>query len=105
MYILKSDVTVFFDVDNTLIKWSKDHSDWTPHKRHINELKKFYKRGQPVVVWSSGGHEHAVNIIKTLGLMQYVTAVMAKPRWWADDGVAEDVLPAYNRIFFQDNEE
>lgn len=104
-YVLESDVCVFFDIDNTLIKWSPNHDTWAPHKRHITELKKFYKRGQPIVIWSSGGYKHALNIIKKLELEKYVTIIMAKPRWWADDCLADDVLPSYNRIFYQDNQE
>lgn len=105
MYILRSDVTVFWDCDDTLIKWIPGTTNWEPHKRHIRELKKFYNRGQPVVVWSAGGYEHALNIVKKLKLEQFVSVVMAKPRWWADDCAADDVLPQHSRIFFQDDEE
>lgn len=53
MYVLKSDKTLFVDVDDTLVMWKGN--TYTPHKKHIAMIKKLHARGQPVVVWSAGG--------------------------------------------------
>jgi len=103
MFILKSDKTLFVDVDDTLIMW-KGHT-YTPHKKHIEMIKKFHARVQPVVVWSAGGWEWAERIVKELGLEPYVTAVMSKPMWWVDDVTANEVLPEYTRIYLEDTDD
>jgi hydroxymethylpyrimidine pyrophosphatase-like HAD family hydrolase len=102
MYVLTSDKTVFFDVDDTLVIW--EGTSYRPHNKHIELLKRFVERGQPVVVWSAGGYEWAERVVKELNLEGLVTAVMAKPQWWVDDLTANEVLFAHSRIYLKEQE-
>lgn len=104
MFILKSDKTLFCDVDDTLIVWDEDGHTYKPHKRHIKLIKKFHARNQPVVVWSAGGWEWAHRIVVELGLQEYVTAIMAKPAWYVDDLPSHEFLPEVNRLYLEDKE-
>jgi hydroxymethylpyrimidine pyrophosphatase-like HAD family hydrolase len=100
MYVLKSDKTLFVDVDDTLVIWEGE--SYRPHKKHVELIKRFHKRNQPVVVWSAGGWEWAERIVKELGLEPYVTAIMSKPVWWIDDLKADGVLLEVNRIYLEE---
>jgi predicted HAD superfamily phosphohydrolase YqeG len=102
MYILKSDKTLFVDVDDTLVIWSDSGASYKPHQKHIELVKRFHKRNQPVVVWSAGGWEWAERIVKELDLEPYVTAIMSKPAWWVDDLPANEVLFEVNRIYLEE---
>lgn len=70
---------------------------WTeyliPHKKHIEQMKLHKLRGHTIVVWSAGGWEWAVEVVKALGLEQYVDLVMEKPTWCYDDKQAEEYIP------------
>lgn len=100
MYVLKSDKTLFVDVDNTLVIW--EELGYRPHQGHVDLIKKFHHRGQAVVVWSQGGWEWALKIVKELGLEPYVTATMCKPAWYCDDLRSEEFLPEINRIYLKE---
>lgn len=102
MFIIRSDKTLFCDVDDTLVLWSPTGASYKPHQAHIDLIKRFHKRGQPVIVWSAGGYEWALKIVKELGLEPYVTAVMAKPMWYVDDLTSPEFLPEVNRIYLKD---
>lgn len=101
----------YFDVDGTLIKERWDVSDefifpgeatiryrdpleldyygmkrlcW-PHKRHIELLKAYKKRGFTVAVWSANGKEWADEVVDKLGIREFVDATGGKPRGFIDD--------------------
>jgi hydroxymethylpyrimidine pyrophosphatase-like HAD family hydrolase len=75
--------TVYFDVDDTLVIW--EGQQYRPHLKHINALKQHALRGHFVVVWSAGGFDWAHRIVNELNLINYVDAVMSKPKWIYDD--------------------
>lgn len=113
MIILKNENCIFFDCDSTLVMWPGDKgfdeakvkvlvetpdiailqnsgisSVWelAPHKEHIDYLKKSKKFNKnTIVVWSAGGWDWALNVVKALELEEYVDAVMAKPVKYVDD--------------------
>lgn len=92
--------TTFFDVDGTLVDLVTripenaglviplpDVPDaWLIiHWKHVEQLKLHKLRQHTIVVWSAGGSDWALNIVKALGLEEYVDLVMAKPTWYYDD--------------------
>jgi len=121
--VLPSNLTVYFDVDDTLIMWNatdeqldkdgvtiKCPSGYTvvdeevthcppwyakvlPHKKHIEQLIKHKMRKHMVVVWSAGGYDWAEAAVKALKLEQYVDLVVCKPTWAYDDMPAERIVP------------
>lgn len=116
MEIIKNDKIIFFDCDDTLVKWPEnwnmnasfsqpsegsvefhDPYDWSsnhliPFEKHISLLKKHKGRGYCVIVWSAGGVMWAASVIKTLGLEQYVDFIMTKPLKFVDDLPADKIL-------------
>lgn len=100
MFVLKSDKTLFVDVDNTLVIW--EGTTYRPHRGHIDLIKRFHARGQAVVVWSAGGFSWALRVVQELGLESYVSAVLSKPSWWADDLAANEVLLDSGRIYLKE---
>jgi len=96
---------VYFDVDDTLVMWPKRkdptfisdvviEDPYEPpkqyalkkHERHIQELKDFAAKPKTkVVVWSKGGKPWAEEVIKVLGLEQYVSHIIQKPDTIYDD--------------------
>lgn len=100
MFVLDNENIVCFDVDDTLVMWNipigREHEAiifdnfgyserLLPHYKHIELLKQFKVRGQYVVVWSQGGYKWASEVVKKLGLEDYVDCVMPKPKWIVDD--------------------
>ena len=106
MKVLKSESTICFDVDDTLILWDKHSLDLThdaegrvlivdqndykpatfiPHHRHIGFLKKQYAKGHNIIVWSASGTVWAKSVVEALDLTDYVDVVMAKPQRYVDD--------------------
>ncbi len=100
MNVFSSENIVCFDVDDTLVMWNIPvghegktklfnnfgYAEWLlPHEAHIKLLKQFKVRGQFVIVWSQGGHQWATEVVKHLGLEEWVDLVMAKPKWIVDD--------------------
>ena len=104
MLVIQSDKTLFVDVDNTLVLWDEAHTTYRPHQRHIDMMKKFHARKQPIIVWSAGGYEWAQRVVRELGLENIVTAVMSKPAWYIDDLTASEILPEINRIYLPEHE-
>lgn len=100
MFVLKSDKTVFVDVDETLVMW--EGTSYRPHLAHIELIKRFHARNQPVIIWSHGGYEWALRIVKELELEPYVSAVISKPAWWIDDLAASEVLLDSGRIYLKE---
>lgn len=110
--ILASSNTIFFDVDDTLIMWGKKHQNgrtdvitvedpfmrghmmnFTPHKTHINILKRNFEQGRQVVVWSAAGYLWAQTVVEVLGLEKFVTLIMEKPSRYVDDKPMEEWYP------------
>ena len=99
MILIKNENIRPFDIDGTLIvPYSKnlpvariyDAVTKGTIKVSINEsmvrmLREEHHRGGYIVVWSRGGHEWAANVIRALGLEQYVHLVMSKPVVYFDD--------------------
>ena len=100
MQVVKTDNTVFFDVDDTLVMWDipedREHevivfesfsypTRLLPHLKHIELMKQFKARGHLVVVWSQGGYEWAEAVVNRLDIAKYVDIVMSKPKWIVDD--------------------
>ena len=123
MQVIKNELTIFFDVDDTLVMWQgnpyqpgegkvqihdpNDKDDpyrfLYPHKRHINFLKKCHNRGYSITVWSNGGWAWAEAVVKALELEDYVTKVESKPLKIVDDLPYNETFP--NRLYFDYNEE
>lgn len=118
MKIIKNDLTVFVDVDDTLVDWvaSNGLEDTTHTTRHwwtdplddvmktivaneanVRLLKEKSVRGWTVVVWSLGGAAHAASIVTALRLTDYVDYVIGKPQCIIDDKDPVEWLP--KRIF------
>lgn len=114
MQVLDDDNCIWVDVDDTLVMWDKpkgyagrpikcrNKTVW-PHLGHIEQLKRFQARNQPVVVWSQGGYKWAKTVVKLLKLEKYVTLIVSKPKWFMDDKPASAWLPEANRIYLDPN--
>jgi FMN phosphatase YigB (HAD superfamily) len=104
MKVIKSQKTVYFDVDDTLLIPNYQNIAHKPedlvvindprsdlkkqflkHARHIELMEQFKVRGHTVVVWSQGGWEWAQNAVYAMGIQNLVDVVLAKPDWYVDD--------------------
>jgi hydroxymethylpyrimidine pyrophosphatase-like HAD family hydrolase len=119
MRVIDNEMIVCFDVDDTIVKWSGNHTqphthaiEFTdpynndlvfliPHKKHINLLKQLKNRGYTIIVWSGGGYRWAETVVNTLKLESYVDTAMSKPAKYVDDLQAHDILGS--RIFLEDD--
>ena len=108
---------VYFDCDDTLVSW-KHCGQWKenmiefmdPNDKssiwleaipdHINAIKAHKIRGHTVIVWSAGGADWAEEVVKRIGMSQYVDAVMSKPTWFYDDIPSSEFMPEINRRFY-----
>lgn len=116
---IRSDSTVFFDVDETLISWNRQHNIkgedrlpfkdpygnetfyLKPHKVHIRLLKQFKGRGYTVIVWSKQGDRWAKEVVYKLGIQDHVDIIMSKPDKFVDDkDNLADIVGS--RIYFKD---
>lgn len=121
--VLESSNTIFFDVDDTLIRWDtynrpnasgpynspnpclvniitvedphmKGHMmTFRPHLAHCHILIRNYHQGRTVIVWSAAGYKWAETIVKALGLEQYVSLILEKPSVICDDTPMENWHP------------
>lgn len=64
-----------------------------PNDAQIEQLKRLKLRHHTIIVWSAGGVDWAETVIKTLGLEDYVDAVMCKPTYVFDDLPVEEFMP------------
>lgn len=97
---------VCFDVDETLILWSRpgepDVHMTCPYsgviesghanKEIIERIKKHKELNHYVIVWSGGGGLWAASAVEALGIEEYVDKVMDKPLQYYDDLKAEDFM-------------
>ena len=110
-YKLNNTFTVFCDIDDTLVIWGppselKNHpdvfyitstlfSESVPvlvHWEHVEQLKAHKLRGHQIVIWSYGGSDWGAEVVKALGLTEYVDVVCCKPDTVYDDLQKEDIL-------------
>ena len=107
MNVIKNEMHVMFDVDDTLVMWNEvisSDTEWImcphtlkcipliPHKAHIDLLHSYYSRGYYVTVWSAGGWEWAEAVVKHLKLQDSVHEVRSKPIKYVDDLPANEIL-------------
>lgn len=107
MKVLKNELTVYFDVDDTLVMWNQPITERTlniicpysgraeqvvPHNVHIKVLEHHKARGYHVVVWSAGGWEWAKAVVEALGIQDHVSEVRSKPLKYFDDLPAAEIL-------------
>lgn len=108
MFINDNELSIMFDVDQTLIMWdnalfdtnsicivrpdTKRHNYVLPHIEHIELLKQHHHRGYWVTVWSASGTAWAVAVVEALELKEYVNEVRTKPLKFVDDLQANEIL-------------
>lgn len=107
MHVIKNELTVAFDCDDTLVLWNKEnhpkaitflcpytkeHIRLVPHTEHIKLLKDYKGRGYNITVWSAGGWEWAETVVKTLELENYVDIVQNKMIKYVDDLPGNEIL-------------
>jgi hypothetical protein len=100
MKVTENDNIITVDVDDTLVIWNVppgreeecitfDNFGYAqrllPHRKHIELLKQFKVRGHYIIVWSQGGYQWAREVVKVLGLEEWVDEVKTKPKWYIDD--------------------
>ncbi len=109
MTIIKSEDTVFFDVDGTLIVGpdedtagpifkvkdtvTKGYVTVRAHSAMIRLLREARQRGSHITVWSRGGWEWARNVVMALDIVDEVDHVMSKPLAYFDDVDVKEWLP------------
>lgn len=118
MVVLKAKEITAFDVDNTLLMWSEDFATkdkkkiklqygdqdvyLEEHLFHPTFLKHCHNRGDFIIVWSQNGYFWAEQVVKKLGLEDYVHIVMSKPSRHVDDKEElKDIVG--NRIYIPQN--
>lgn len=108
MNVIKNEMPIYFDVDETLIVWGKIKRGQKvvavtdpyggsvnyvrPHLGHIKVLKDRHARGAFITVWSAGGYRWAEAVVKALGLTNHVHQIMSKPFMYVDDKEAHEIL-------------
>lgn len=103
MKIVKSELLIYVDVDETLIFNCQmndkeaikanyyDAYKWVrPHLKHINFIKSLKARGYYVIVHSANGWKWALEIVQLLHLEEFVHEVKAKPIKYLDDSSCEE---------------
>lgn len=123
MLVINNHSVVFFDVDDTIVKWDKESISSEPtiqiiqpkvlhrtaddelvevgpytvtlalHNKHIAALKEHKAKGDTVIVWSAGGWDWAEAVVKALQLEEYVDLVINKPICIYDDLPPHEFLP------------
>lgn len=108
MKIIKNEMNIYFDVDDTLVIWGKakpgekviaitDPYDGSqhylrPHAGHIKVLRDRKTRGATIHVWSASGWQWAETVVRALGLEEHVDFVLSKPTMYVDDLEAHEIL-------------
>ena len=105
MLISPNENAVFYDIDNTLVLWTKYRTKKSiqirdpygnalcrllPHEGHIRLLKRHSAQGILVFVWSRGGVRWAEKIVKILKLTKYIYAIIPKVKDYVDDVPIEE---------------
>lgn len=99
-FTVESGPVIMFDTDDTLVAWDNEKypkedlieincggiiSHRMPNKHNIELLKKMYKSGHIVVVWSGSGVRWCTAVIEALGLTRFVHGYLSKPKYYVDD--------------------
>lgn len=107
MNIIENELSLFCDVDDTLVVWGQPISEKTvefvcpytgkvenlaPHDILIQILKQQKGRGYHVTVWSAGGWKWAKTVVETLKLQEFVDEIRSKPVKFFDDLPANEIL-------------
>ena len=101
MYKVPNGPTAYFDVDDTIVQWSKesgyDETDYIEiecrgrvdtyliNRHNLEHLIKLSNRGHGIIVWSAGGSDWGEAVVKALGIENYVDVVAPKPTYYIDD--------------------
>lgn len=100
MQLISSNNITAFDCDGTLVLYKDfrnktsekiefEYGDekiyLTPHKFHCTFLKHCFNRGDFIIAWSKNGHQWCEQVVKKLGLENYVHICMSKPARHIDD--------------------
>lgn len=70
-----------------------------PNYANIRLLKEKKARGAYIIVWSAGGNRWAREVVKTLGLEEYVDLVLTKPTGYCDDRQCSEWMG--DRVYFK----
>lgn len=100
---------MYYDVDETLVRpVREEHEEPDVYIRGtgfvinddlVYEMEIGRARGHVIVVWSQGGVDWAKTVVRELKLESFVDFVLAKPSWYADDKMPEEILDASRRFF------
>lgn len=102
MKVIKSELTAYFDCDDTLVLYQEqkegdkdedfvhlnfygEEKKLKIHKEHISFLKALKARGYTIFVWSGNGHKWAEEVCKRLKLTPFVDFATGKPTKVIDD--------------------
>lgn len=100
MKVIKNELMVACDVDDTILMWDTPHLQGpnkveiafadgvvylTPHQYHIDLLRMYKERGYHITVWSANGWRHAERACIALGLTDVVDVVQCKLMKHMDD--------------------
>lgn len=96
--VIKSEMVVMVDVDNTLVRdpVAGEQADLhveheclggpkMVHWDHVNYVRSLHKRGFHVEVWSGNGWDWAVSVLKRIDLYDFVDQIKSKPVFFLDD--------------------
>lgn len=121
MLLIDNEQVIGCDVDDTLVMWDDSYDNskvmssnriavvdpytgktvfLTPHRRHIDLVRKFFIRGKTVVFWSQQGAKWAETIVKALGLEHDNAVIMTKPSAYIDDLPCTEWMG--NRIYIKE---
>lgn len=108
MQVIRNEMLLKIDVDDTLVIWGKikrgekavavtdpysgEQVYLRPHQGHIKVLKDRKARGAHITVWSAGGYLWAQAVVKALNLEKYVDVCSSKPIMYIDDKEAHEIL-------------
>ncbi len=115
MSVIFGKPTIYYDVDDTLVMWNKpisdEHIECTlygttykvlPNWKHIELLKKHWRDGYKIVVWSGGGEDWATEVVNKLDLNDFVDVRLSKPSYYVDDLEPEQFMFKHKRIYYKD---
>lgn len=118
MKTIRSELNVFIDTDETLIlpyrsgdfdtiKIKMPGNDFftekSVHRTHVRQLKALKERGYKVFVWSHNGYNHSENVVRALGLEDYVDFCLSKPIKTIDD--KSDFASIVGMLFYMEDKE
>jgi predicted phosphatase len=116
MNIIKNETILPFDIDQTLIMYTKldrlggntvairyggSTIHVRPNKKHIDLLRHHKERGYYIIAWSANGFEWANRVIEALELSDCVDLIMTKPKEYVDDKDVNDWMPI--RIYIEED--